>query len=71
MAAIITYRIITTSDDLQAGAAYQQFGEWTFVDTHNNGELWEVEVSAQQAPAFEQIMDTDRTIVGYEVKASV
>ena len=52
-----TYRIITTGDDLESGAAYQQFGEWTFVDTHNKGELWEATVSEQQASAFEHMTD--------------
>ena len=32
-----TYRIITTGADLEHGAAYQRFGEWTYVDTHNDG----------------------------------
>jgi hypothetical protein len=65
---MITYRIITTGADLEHGAAYQQFGQWTFVDTHNDGELWEVEVSEESAPAFERTLDTDRTVLGYEVK---
>ena len=63
-----TYRIITTGADLEHGAAYQGFGEWTYVDTHNDGELWEAEVSEQSAPAFERALDTDSTVVGYEVK---
>jgi hypothetical protein len=47
-----TYRVITTSDDLQHGAAYQQFGAWAFIDTHNDGELWEVEIAEQQVAAI-------------------
>jgi hypothetical protein len=61
-----TYRIITTGADLEHGAAYQRFGEWTYVDTHNDGELWEAEVSEQSAPAFERALDTDSTVMGYE-----
>jgi hypothetical protein len=63
-----TYRVITTSDDLQHGAAYQQFGAWAFIDTHNDGELWEVEIAEQQVAAFEQACDTDSTIIGYAEK---
>lgn len=62
----MTYRIITTSDDLQHGAAYQQYGQWTYIDTHNDGELWEAEVTDQQANAFEALLDTDPTVFGYE-----
>jgi hypothetical protein len=64
---MIVYRIITTGDDLEQGAAYQQFGQWTFVDTHNDGELWEVEISEQQADALERLLDTDHVVAGYGV----
>lgn len=62
------YRVITNGDDLEHSSAYQQFGQWVYIGTHNGGELYEVEVSETQASPFERMCDTDRIVVGYGEK---
>jgi hypothetical protein len=61
-----TYRVITTGGAIEASATYAQYGEWSYVATHNDGEFWEVQVSASSAPAFEAAAEGDPIIVGFE-----
>ena len=39
-----------------------------FIDTHNDGELWELRSPSSRVAAFEQVCDTDSTIIGYAEK---
>lgn len=62
-----TYTVITTGASLDENSpTYARFGEWTFADTHNDGELYTVEVSDASAPAFEVAALVDPVIVGFE-----
>lgn len=62
---MMTYTVITT-DEIETSATHQQYGEWAYEGTHNDGELWEVEVSVASAPAFEAAASADPVIIGFE-----